>query len=221
MKKYFSTGLGILLPAILTFLIIGFLINFLTRPFLTLTESLIIQSNIFTKPFLFFNESTLIIISSKLIILLAMVALIFIVGVIGKLFLIHYIFQFGDYLLNQVPVINKIYKGSKDVVNSLFSSSSNSFSQVVFVPFPSTNNLSIGLVTKDALLVNTGRGEEEVVPVYIPGTPNPTVGFMLMFKKHQLIYSTMKADEAMKFVVSCGIVMPDFSTSLTPETKNE
>lgn len=221
MKKYFTTGLGLLLPVILTFLIVGFLINLLTKPFLSITETILIQSNLFTQPFLFLSETSLILITSKIIILLVIFFVVLIIGLIGRLFLIKYIFQFGDYLLHRVPVINKVYKATQDVVNSLFSSSSTSFSQVVFVPFPSTQNLSIGLVTKDALLVNTGYGDEEVVPVYIPGTPNPTVGFMLMFKKNQLIYSTMKADEAMKFVVSCGIVMPEFSTSPTPETTNE
>ena len=221
MKKYFSTGLGILLPIALTFMIVGFLINFLTKPFLTMAQAFIIQTDIFTTPFLLFNESTLITIVSKILILVIIVLVIFIVGLVGKFFLIDYLFRMGDYLFHRLPFINKIYKASQDIVGSLFSSTSSSFSQVVLVPFPSIDNLSIGLITKDALIINTGNGEEEIVPVYVPGTPNPTVGFMLMFKKSQLIYADMKAEEAMKFVVSCGISMPEFTTSTQPNVINE
>ncbi len=212
MKKYFTAGLGILLPVIITFLIVGFLVNILTKPFLSLTESFLIQQEIVSQP-------TLVIIASKILIIVVIVLVVFIFGLIGNAFLFNYIFRINDYLFHRMPVINKVYKACQDVVSSLFSTSSSSFSQVVLVPFPSANTLSVGLITKDPFIVNTSRGDEEVVPVYIPGTPNPTVGFMLMFKKSQLIYSTMKADEAMKFVVSCGIAMPEFTTSTTPEIK--
>lgn len=212
MRKYFMTGLGILLPIILTFLIVGFLINFLTKPFLSIVQAYLIQSDLISAPFLIFSEYTLTNFISKLIILIGLALVVFIVGLIGNFFLVNYFFRLGDFLLHRLPVVNKIYKASKDVVGSLFSSNSRSFSQVVLVPFPGQENLSVGLITKEAMLFNTGSGAEEIVPVYVPGTPNPTVGFMLMFKKSQLIYADMKAEEAMKFVVSCGIAMPEFTT---------
>jgi uncharacterized membrane protein len=108
--------------------------------------------------------------------------------------------------------VNKIYKACQDVVQSLFSSSSKSFSQVVFVPYPNAHNLSIGLMIRDSVKIkHNQRDYEELVSVFVPGTPNPSVGFMLMFKREQLTFVNMKVDEAMKFVVSCGVVMPDFT----------
>lgn len=214
MRKFFTTGLGILLPIIITILLIGFLVNILTKPFLSLTEGFLVQHNLVLQP-------TLLIITSKILILVILAIILLIIGLIGNAFLINYIFRLNDYLFHRVPVINKIYKACQDVVHSLFSSSSSSFSQVVLVPFPCSDTLSVGLITKDSFIINTGSGGDEVVPVYIPGTPNPTVGFMLMFRKNQLIYSTMKAEEAMKFVVSCGIAMPEFRTSNSPEIKDE
>jgi uncharacterized membrane protein len=217
MKKTFSTGLGIILPIALTFVIVIFLINFLTKPFLSLTQGYLLQTGIFKNSILYFNEAALIMIASKALILVMLLLTTLILGLVGKLFLIDYLLNMGNYLLHRLPFINKIYKTSQDVVERLFSSKSKLFSEVVFVPFPSMDSLSIGLVTQDALFLNTSDGEEELVPVYVPGTPNPTVGYLLMFKKSHLIYVDMKAEEAMKFIISFGKVMPDFKLDGTNE----
>ncbi|WP_068466446.1 DUF502 domain-containing protein [Candidatus Protochlamydia phocaeensis] len=209
MKKLFSTGLVILLPIILTLMIIGFLINFLTRPFLSPVEAFLTQTSLFNGSILFFNESTVIILASKILILLGLAALVFLIGILGKAFFVDALIRLGDRLLHNLPYISKIYKACQDIVHSLFSSQSKSFSQVVLIPFPCEHNFCIGLVTKEALTVQAnGQNTEEIVSVFVPGTPNPSVGFMLMFRKDQLIFLNMKVEDAMKFVISCGVVMP-------------
>jgi uncharacterized membrane protein len=211
------TGLAILLPIIFTVMIISFFINMLTTPFLEPTKALIGQLNFFQKPFLVFNEATLVTMSSRMVILSFLIAFTILIGLFGKLFLIDYFFRLGDYFFHKLPFVNKIYKACQDVVHSLFSSSSKSFSQVVFVPYPNSRNLSIGLVTGEPLKVGkTDQETKDLISVFVPGTPNPSVGFLLMFKKEQLIFVDMKVDEAMKFVVSCGTVVPDFSVIQPP-----
>lgn len=211
MKKYFTSGLAILLPAILTIMIVSFLINFLTQPFLESTITLLEQLDFFNHSFFLFHPKTIVILTSKAFILLFLSGFILLIGLFGKLFLIDAFFRLGDYLLHKLPVINKIYKSCQDVVHSLFSSSSKKFSQVVLVPFPNSSNLGIGLITGDAIkLANCQQETGHLISVFVPGTPNPSVGFMLMFKREQLHFVNMKVDEAMKFIVSCGVVMPDF-----------
>lgn len=209
MKKYFTGGLALLLPLLLTFMILNFLISFITQPFLNITQNFFEKFVVFDQSFLAYHQETILLVFCKIIILVFLAALTILVGVFGKLFLIDIIFRFGDYLFHKVPLINKIYRACKDVVHSLFSSTSNKFTQVVFVPFPSPHNLSIGLVASQAVKV-MHHDSELFSSVFVPGTPNPSVGFMLMFRKDQLIYVDMKVEEAMKFIISCGVVMPEF-----------
>lgn len=213
MKKYFTSGLAILLPIILTVMIVNFLINFVTQPFLNSTQALLEKLIFPHHSFFLFNQTTFVILSSKFLVLVFLISFTILMGICGKYFLIDVLFRFGNYFLHKLPFINKIYKACQDVVHSIFSSSSKKFSQVVFVPFPSPDNLSLGLVTNDSIkIVNCQHESENLVSVFIPGTPNPSVGFMLMFKREQLLFVNMKVDEAMKFIVSCGIVMPNFKT---------
>lgn len=221
MKKYFTTGLAILLPLILTALIVLFLINLLTKPFLGITENVV--NHLIDLPYVSYGYPGVIVFLSKVLILCGMILFVLLIGILGKLFLIDYLFKLGDKVFHNVPLINKIYKACQDVVHSLFSSSSKSFSQVVFVPFPLANTLSVGLITKESISINSRPDYTNLVPVFVPGTPNPSVGFLLMFRRDQLVFVNMRVEEAMKFVVSCGVVMSDFSTipSPTPSLENE
>lgn len=209
MKKYFTTGLAILLPIVFTGMIVGILINFLTKPFLTHTKALLVQWSFFQES-IFFNEAAFLTIISKIVILCALSSAVILIGWLGQWFLIDALFRFGNYILHRLPFVNKIYKACQDIVQTIFSPSSRTFSQVVLVPFPNHHSLSIGLITSHSLNCENIPETEQTFSVFIPGTPNPTVGFMLMLKKEQLIFVDMKVDEAMKFIVSCGVVMPEF-----------
>ena len=136
------------------------------------------------------------------------------IGLLGKYFLIDLLFKIGNYFLHRLPFVNKIYKVCQEIVHTLFSSTKSSFSQVVFVPFPTLHQLSIGLVTREPLKVeNSAADDTDWIPVFVPCAPNPSVGTMLMFKKEELIFVDMKIDEAMKCILSCGVVMPPFIAS--------
>lgn len=193
MKNNFLTGLVILLPIALTFWILSFLVNLLTNPFAGLVESLFnyYQLQRSWTPFV-----------TKGLILAVLIGLVFIAGVIGRFLFLNPLFKLGDRLLHRIPLVNKVYKASQDVVHSLFSEEKTSFSQVVLVPFPNGRSLSIGLISGK----ESPSGEK--ISVFVPGTPNPTMGFMLLFHKEQLIPLNIKVDEALKFVVSCGVIDP-------------
>lgn len=212
MKQYFTGGLLLLLPLIITFAIINFILNFLTEPFLASIHTLTMQQPSLRAIHFISSEGTLFIFIIKLLILFFICCFIFVIGVIGRPFLIDPLFRTFDYLLHRLPLINKIYRASKEIVHSLFSSSSKKFSSVVLVPFPHENNLSIGFVTGEVLKQQNNTNEENLfVSVFVPGTPNPSFGFLLLFRKDQLFHVNMKVEEAMKCLMSCGALMPDFS----------
>ena len=212
-KKSFTTGLALLLPSLLTLMIVIFFINLVTAPFLEPFKALIGQLNLFQHKLHLGESSAFITMLSKALILLLLFGFIIFVGSVGKFFFIDYLIQWGDAVFHKVPYINKIYKAFQDVIRSLFSSSSKSFSQVVFVPFPNKGNFSIGLITCESVVIQDFKQTDEWVSVFVPETPNPSAGFLLFVKKKHLVFSNMKVDEAMKFVVSCGITMPEFTTS--------
>lgn len=202
MRQAFRTGLVILLPLILTLLIISFFSNLLTTPFLNFTKFMLVP---------IFGEAAPVTLISKILILIFLFLFVLLIGFLGKLFLINTLFKLGDYFIHRLPFVNRIYKACQDVVHSLLSSNSKKFSQVVLIPFPYPNNLSVGLVTNEHFSVeNAPQSCQKLIPVFIPGTPNPSVGFMLMFKKNQLVYVNMTVEEALKFIVSCGVVSSEF-----------
>ena len=200
MKKNLLTGLAILLPVALTLWILSFLINLLTAPFLGLVESFLPHTEGLT-------SHSLIIFASKILILLFLAALTLLIGFLGQHFLVRSFLQFSDYLLHRIPLVNKIYKGAQDIVKTLFSEDKTNFSQVVLVPFPRANTRSLGFLTKPD---QTAYLEKNKVSIFVPGTPNPTMGFMLLFDRDQVTPVDMTVEEALKFIISCGVMSSPF-----------
>lgn len=207
MKKYFITGLVILLPVALTLAIVIFIINLLTQPFVGIFKSIMGHYRIFDGGFLFFTTDQLQVIFSQILILILLFFFTVALGLLARWFFFHYIIGAWDALLHRIPFISSVYKGSKDVINTIFTSNTSSFKQVVMVPFPRQETYSIGLVTREEIKeINPKEPETEYVAVFVPTTPNPTSGFLMMFKRTDLIYLDMKVEEALKYIISCGVI---------------
>jgi uncharacterized membrane protein len=204
MKKNFFTGLGIILPVVFTLLILLFLINLLTTPFLDLAQWILGEMPSFVRSI----QAEVIL--SKLLILGAIVALTLFMGVLGNFFLTHYFIKLGDLILHNIPLVNKIYKAIQDVVHTLFKQDENPrFSKVVLVPFPYKESKALGFVVNDDLPKNSDEEFRDLVSVFVPATPNPTMGFNLLFKKNELTYIDMGVEEALKCIVSCGVMLSE------------
>ncbi len=124
----------------------------------------------------------------------------------------------GSRLLNQIPIVKSIYSSVKQVSDTLFSSSGNAFREAVLVQYPRPGSWTIAFVT--------GRpgGEAGVhlsgdyLSLYVPTTPNPTSGFFLMVPRSDVIALAMSVDEALKYVISMGVVAPPTTpVALAPE----
>lgn len=203
MKKHFLTGLVIILPAFLTLVVLQYLINFLTKPFLGITQYVIVT--------LFGNNgwSTIdpplfITLLSQGLILLALFFGLILVGFLAKMLLVNTLIKLGDKIIHNIPLASKIYKGVQEISQSIFMNDKPKFSQVVLVPFPYSNARAIGFITREETSVENST--EELVTVFLLGTPNPMMGFMLMLPRHQITPLDMPLEDAMKFVASCGVV---------------
>lgn len=208
MKKYFITGLVILLPLSVTMALLIFTVNFLTKPFVGFVTRILSETKIKDLSFFLFSSEQVIRYGSELLIIIALVLITLILGYITQWFFINTIINFSDRLLKKIPILNKIYKTTQDIIKTVFITDKKSFKQVVLVPFPDRAAYSLGLVSRDSPEVCSEARGTELITVLIPTTPNPTTGFLLMFEKKELIYLDMKTEDAIKYLVSCGVILP-------------
>lgn len=210
MKKNFLTGLAILLPIALTIWIVSLFLNMFTNPFIGIVRDLLQRYDLDEKLFYFFNREAVILFLSRMLIFFLLLGIVFLAGFLGRRFVIKPLFRRGDSLLHRIPLVNNIYKASQDVVKTLLSPKKKSFSQVVLAPFPHSASYCIGLITRLSQSEQSDPEHLEKISVFIPGTPNPTMGFNLLFRKEQLIFLDMKVEDALKYIVSCGVMTPSF-----------
>lgn len=214
MKRYFFTGLALLLPFTLTIVIVMFLVNILTKPFQEFVESTLNYYDIMDQPFLFFSGAQVLYISSKLLVLGVLLGVVLVIGFLGQMVLLKGMIYFGELVIHRIPMINVIYKLAKEVINSLFSSKSNNFSQVVLIPYPYPGVYSIALVAADQRSIH----DNSPISVFVPTALNITIGYMISVRREELIYIDMKVEDALKCVVSCGIMFPKFEVRNEPNT---
>ncbi len=208
MKKHFITGLVILLPLVVTIAVLIFLINFLTQPFIGLVSSILEDFHIINRGFLFLTPEQLIRYGSKLIILAFLFLITVGLGIVTRWFILRALFRLGDKILHRIPIVNTVYKTTQDIIKTLFVSDKNSFKQVVMVPFPRPDVYVIGLIARESPEVCSNAVNENLISVLVPTTPNPTTGFLMMFRKEDLIYVDIKPEDAIKHIVSCGVIVP-------------
>ncbi len=118
--------------------------------------------------------------------------------------------EFGDMLLGHMPVVRAIYRGLKQVFETLFSGNGSSFRKVGLVEFPSPGMWSIVLIShapNEDIAANFPGGEEHAA-VFLPCAPNPTTGFFFYVPKAKLIEIDMSAEEAATLIMSAGVVQP-------------
>jgi len=207
-KKNFITGLVILLPLILTLAIIGFVINFLTKPFVGAVSSLLSHFAFAQKGLFFLSREQLVLYTSKVLVLLALFGFTLILGVFTRIFFMKSLLSIGDAILHKIPVVNTVYKTTQDIIKTLFVSDKNSFKQVVMVSFPKEGMYMLGLIVRESPKICSATVNEPLVSVLIPTTPNPTTGFLIMVKKSELKPVDIKPEDAIKYIVSCGVIIP-------------
>lgn len=135
--------------------------------------------------------------------------MIIIIGALATGFFGRSLVRLGENLVNRLPVVRSVYGATKQIMETVMASQSDAFREVVLIEYPRRGIWAIGFVT------GTTRGEvqnlssETLINVFVPTTPNPTSGFLLFFPRRDLISLDMGVEEAVKMVVSGGIVTPE------------
>jgi uncharacterized membrane protein len=150
--------------------------------------------------------------------LFALLLSIFLIGLVGGLarnYLGRKLIEAVDLLLLRVPLLNKIYGTIKQVNAAFTSGSKSSFKQVVLVEFPRAGHYSLGFITaeqtQEVQLKTTGK----VVSVFVPTTPNPTSGFLVLVPESDLTKLDMPVADGIKFIISLGSISTEFVAART------
>ena len=186
LRNYFITGVVVLIP-------IGFTL-YLSKILIGLSSNLI-PKNINPNNYLPFAIPGIEILIS--------IILITIVGGLSLSFLGKRILKFIDDLFKRIPVLRTIYSAILQMTES-FSNKDNDKKSVVLIEYPRKGVWAVGFATKENKGVIAEKVNEEIVNVFLPTTPNPTSGFLLMVPKKELIYLDVTFEQASKFIVSAG-----------------
>ncbi|HWF17872.1 MAG TPA: DUF502 domain-containing protein [Verrucomicrobiae bacterium] len=145
----------------------------------------------------------------SLVALAVAVVLTSVVGLLARNYLGQKMIEWVDNSLLRVPFLNKIYGATKQV-NDAFTGNKSSFKTVVMIEFPRAGMYSIGFLTSEAESEIQCHTPEKVVCVFIPTTPNPTSGFMVLVPESQVTKLDMSVADGLKFIISLGAISPDF-----------
>lgn len=140
-------------------------------------------------------------------IVMTMVA-IFLVGLFVKNIIGQKLVELGEWIVKKIPIVRGIYSSSKQFMQAVSLTSSDGFRKVILVEYPRKGLWVIGFVTCENTGETQALTDEDVVYVFIPTTPNPTSGFLLLVPKKDVIPLSMTVEQGLKLVVSGGIVTP-------------
>ena len=142
--------------------------------------------------------------------LILIILMVFIVGVLTKNIFGSKLVQLGEMIVERIPIVRSIYTGAKQVVTTLAHADTKAFRKVVLVEFPRKGIYSVGFVTGTTEGEVQDITEEKLVNIFVPTTPNPTSGFLVFLPKEDIIELTMSVEEGIKFIISVGIVTPEY-----------
>lgn len=111
-------------------------------------------------------------------------------------------------LVRRIPVVGAVYGGAKTFSETVLTDKGKSFKQVVMVQFPRPGVYSIGFITSHELEEAQARTEQLVTCVFVPTTPNPTTGFLVMVPRQEIVHMDMTVDEAFRMLLTLGVVVP-------------
>jgi uncharacterized membrane protein len=139
-----------------------------------------------------------------------------VIGALGRLtryYIGRKLIQALDRVLLRIPLLNKIYSTVKQVNEAFTSTNKSSFKQVVLVQFPHPGAYSVGFLTGAAHKELQHKNGEKMLSVFVPTTPNPTSGFLLMAPESEIVKLEMSVADGIKFIISLGAVAPEHGKS--------
>jgi uncharacterized membrane protein len=190
LRKYFVTGLLILVPLGITVWVLKLIVTTMDQTLLLLPQSV-------RDRFPFNLPGTGVILT---------LAIILTVGMIGRNFIGRKLVLWWEVLLRRIPVVSSIYTSVKQVSDTLFSSSGQAFRKAVLIQFPQPGQWSVAFVVGDPGESIKGILGADFLTIYVPTAPNPTSGYILVMPSKDIVDLNISVDDALKFVLSMGVV---------------
>jgi len=150
-------------------------------------------------------------------VVVVLLALLF-TGLFAANFIGQWALRQGERILRRIPIVKSIYSSVKQVSDTLFSSNGNAFRQAVLVQYPRADAWTIAFVTGQPSGEVEAQLPEPHISLYVPTTPNPTSGFFIMVPATAVRPLAMSVDEALKYIISMGVVAPPEAAQATPES---
>lgn len=201
LRKYLLAGLFIWLPIWVTFLVLEFLTNLMDGSLKLLPKS--IQPDFL----LGFHLPGLGIVFTLVIL--------FFTGMLAANLLGQHLLDLWNRLIARIPLVRTIYNAVQQVVDTILSPQGKAFRKVLLVEFPRKNMWTIAFQTGNGCREANNKLQKEMVTVFVPNTPVPSAGFLMMVAKDEVFELNMTVDQAIKFVISLGVILPE--DVLTPK----
>ena len=194
LKQIFLTGLAVTIPIGLTFYILFFLIDIMDG----LLKIIPVR----------YHPDTLLGIHIPGLGIIVTLALITIAGLVTRSYVGYKIVQSGEDLVDRIPFVRNIYQAIKKISDSMFMDKRSSFKKVVLVEFPRKGVYTIGFVTGVPSGEIRKKAGQNCISVFLPTTPNPTSGYLIIVPEDELVPMDMSVEEALTYIISVGIVSP-------------
>ena len=199
-RSYFAAGLVVLAPLFLSIIVIGYLFR--------MADAFIVNPVFRILPFEI--GASFKIFLTKLAIAVVVIVLVTMIGFGARKFLLTNLACFGESILKNIPVFNRIYLVLKEITGALFDDKKGVFKRVVYVEYPRTGIYAIGFVTNEGgpwdMEQKTGK---QMVNIFVPSPPNPATGFLALVPKEEVIDAGMSIEEGIKLVISAGAAVPN------------
>ena len=194
MKKYFITGLLIWVPLAITVWVLALIVRTMDQSLLLLPVSL--------------RPENVLGIYIPGIGAIATLLVVFLTGLVTANIIGQRLVRFWEGVLSRIPVVKSVYYSVKQVSDTLFSSSGEAFRKALLVQYPREGTWTIAFQTGQPGGDVASHLQGEYVSIYVPTTPNPTSGFFLMLPRKDVVELDMSVDEALKYIISMGVVSP-------------
>jgi len=195
MKKILITGLLIWIPLAITIWVLELIVSTMDQSLLLLPPQ--------------FQPQALLGYQIPGLGALLTVVVVFVTGALASNILGQRLVLFWEKVLGRIPVVKTIYSSVKQVSDTLFAPGGQAFSKALLVQYPRKDSWTIAFLTGTPGREVAKHLQGEYVSVYVPTTPNPTSGFFLMMRGADVIELDMSVDEALKYVISMGVVLPE------------
>ena len=215
LRRYLVAGILVWAPLAVTYWLLKFAVGIMDRTLQWLPKAY--QPGILLQDLLQTAEPVHI---PGLGVILTLVVLL-LTGVLAANFVGRAFVRGWESLMHRIPVVRSIYSAAKNFAEMVFSDSSQSFKNVLLIQYPRKGLYSLAFQTSTELGEVQGRTGEEVVCCFVPTTPNPTSGFIIIVPKRDITVLDMEVDEALKMIISLGVVIPVWSKDKTGELQLE